>query len=117
MKYKEWIGELEGNVPDLGSVSKGRVLLIDSTPKETAAETYKGSLKDLPDDEGQRRYGEQVQAETPAPAEEAAPEPVAPPQEVAPAVEPAAAPTPLPYTFPAVAPDAQDHTEHDAGGQ
>jgi hypothetical protein len=117
MKYKEWTGELEGNVPDLGSVSKGRVLLIDSTPKEAAAETYKGSLKDLPDDEGQRRYQEQVQAETPARAEDPAPEPVATPQETAPAVEPATTPTALPYTFPAVAPDAQEHTEHDAGGQ
>ena len=47
MKYKEWTGELEGSVPDLGRVSKGRVFLIDSTPKEAAAETYKGSLKEL----------------------------------------------------------------------
>ena len=120
MKYKEWTSELEGSVPDLGSVKKGRVLLIDSTPKETAAETYQASLKDLADDEGQRRYQEQVKAETPAPAEATSPEDMATPQpqEAAPASpEAAPAPTALPYTFTSATPEAHDASEHNAGGQ
>ena len=91
MKYKEWTGDLEGTVPDIGHVSKGQVVQLDTTAKLEAAETHKQNFKTLTLEEGEARYeaqeqkrAKQVQADaqpevaqpdTPAAAEPAVTEP------------------------------------------
>lgn len=98
MKYKEWTGDLEGTIPDIGHVSKGQVVQLDTTAKLEAAETHKQNFKTLTLEEGEARFeaqerkrAKQVQAD--AEPEAAQPE-VAQPDAPA-AAEPAATePTP-----------------------
>ncbi|WP_407572137.1 hypothetical protein [Deinococcus altitudinis] len=60
MKYKEWIGDLEGMLPDVGQVSKGRVLLIDTDAKAEALKGHEKSLSNLTLEEGEARWQKQV---------------------------------------------------------
>ena len=63
MKYHEWTGDLEGNLPDIGLVSKGRVILLDTPAKVEAARPYKKSLSGLTNEEGEKRYLKQQKAD------------------------------------------------------
>lgn len=86
MNYKEWTGDLEGNLPDIGHVAKGRVLLLDTPAKLEAAELYKANLSELSDEEGEKRFHEQQQGEKTAAQD--APAPVTDPQpDAAPSTE------------------------------
>ena len=91
MKYKEWTGDLEGALPDIGLVSKGRVLLIDTEGKEAALELHKASVRTLSKEEGEKRYLIQQKAESRAEEAEKSAEPEAAPEVAAtePSLEPA----------------------------
>jgi len=69
MKYKEWTGELEGMLPDVGRVAKGRVLLIDTDGKTEALKGHEKSFSSLSLEEGEARWQKQLKAD----AKEAAP--------------------------------------------